>query len=204
LGAASIVVGILNAVLFQNPYDFIQSPSTYKWTWAMTFYGGLIGGVGFFLLLYFLWVRKKWGPCMEHLFSIAPACIAVAHAFGRIGCFLDGCCYGIESDAWYALKFPDLPNKVLPTQLWEAIFLFFLFGVLLALALLKKGRFNFTIYMIAYGIWRFTIEFWRGDHRGSLIPGLSPSQFWSIILIAGGIAFLVIQILRKKQEPKTE
>lgn len=51
---------------------------------------------------------------------------------------------------------------------------------------------------MAYGVWRFLLEFIRGDHRGSFVEFLSPSQFWSIVLFLAGIAYLVIILIRKK------
>ena len=54
--------------------------------------------------------------------------------------------------------------------------------------------------MISYGVFRFLIEFLRGDHRGNLIPGISPSQFWAIIIFLGGIAYLVLLLLSKKKK----
>ena len=49
-----------------------------------------------------------------------------------------------------------------------------------------------TLYLISYGIWRFVIEYFRADYRGDFIPGLSPSQFWSIIMVIGGIIVFFI------------
>ena len=60
-------------------------------------------------------------------------------------------------------------------------------------------KYNISVYLISYGIWRFVIEYFRGDYRGSLIPGLSPSQFWSIVMVIGGVA---IFFLYKYFDPK--
>lgn len=199
LGIVSIIVGFIGAVLTQNLYDFINDPASYSWSWAMTFYGGLIFGVGTFLFGYFLVVRKHFGPFMKDLLIIAPACISVAHAWGRMGCFFAGCCYGKETDSVFGLVFSTTNGvKVLPTQLWEALFLFTLSALLFVLALKKRCRFNFVIYLCAYGVWRFTIEFFRGDYRGSLIPGLTPSQFWSILLFLGGLFYLAYLLFLDK------
>jgi phosphatidylglycerol:prolipoprotein diacylglycerol transferase len=62
-----------------------------------------------------------------------------------------------------------------------------------------------TVYLIGYGIWRFLIEFVRDDDRGQFIPGLTPSQFWSILMVIGGVAFFFLyryfdkKIQEKKQ-----
>lgn len=186
----SISLGIIGAYLFQNLYDFIASPSTYSWSWNMTFYGGLIVGVGTFLLLYRFVVGKDGKGLVKPLLIIAPSSIAMGHAIGRIGCFLAGCCYGIHTDSFLGVHFQNVEGKVLPTNLYEAIFLFALSFILLYFAFRKDSPYCFVIYLFAYGLWRFVIEFFRGDDRGSFIPFLSPSQFWSLILIIGGIIYL--------------
>lgn len=198
--------GILSAVLFQNLYDFIEEPTSYHWTWAMTFFGGLIGGTSCFFLLYFLFLRKKNPPFLTPLMTVAGGCVPFAHGLGRIGCFLDGCCYGKETDSILGIKFATTENKVWPTNLFEAIFLLILAGILLYLAFRKYSRYCFPIYMISYGIFRFLIEFLRGDHRGTFIPGLTPSQFWSLLLFLGGVVYLGFVIFdnRKKRAIKAD
>lgn len=144
-GVAAIVMGFVFANLFQNLYDFIENPSAFAWSWSLTFYGGLFGGVLSFLLGYFSVIRKKFGPQMRDLLVIAPASIAVAHGFGRIGCFLAGCCYGVTTDSWLGVQFPGMTEKVFPTNLFEAIFLLILSGVLLCLALRKNSPFTMPV-----------------------------------------------------------
>lgn len=187
----SIGLGLMGAYLFQNLYDFIASPSTYSWNWKMTFYGGLITGVGAFALLYHFYIRRNSESLLKPLLIIAPACITMAHAIGRVGCFLSGCCYGIETDSSLGVHFQNVEGNVLPTNLYEAIFLFILSIILIYLAFKKDCVYNFPIYLFSYGIWRFIIEFFRGDDRGSFLPFLSPSQFWSIVLVIGGAIYLV-------------
>src|SRR5574344_451843 len=200
-GLIAVIVGVFSAILWQNLYDYLDNPANYAWSWSMTFYGGLIGGVFSFLVGYFAFLRKKYGPFLPRLLIIAPASIAVAHGFGRIGCFCAGCCYGEESNSPFALQFPHLPNKVLPTNLWEALFLIALSLVLLTLALKKNTPMTLPVYLISYGTWRFIIEFFRGDYRGSFVPGITPSQFWSILLVLLGIAFIIFFQLKKRKSP---
>jgi phosphatidylglycerol---prolipoprotein diacylglyceryl transferase len=196
----AIVVGFFSAILFQNLYNYIESPSTYTWTWALTFYGGLIGGSASFFLGYFLVLKKRYGNFFPRFAIIAPACITIAHGFGRIGCFCAGCCYGAETTSPLGMTFPGMDHKVWPTNLWEAIFLIVLSLLLLFLALKKDCVYNFPIYLLAYSVWRFVLEYFRGDHRGDFIPGLTPSQFWSIILFLIGIAYLVVLLWQKKKQ----
>jgi phosphatidylglycerol:prolipoprotein diacylglycerol transferase len=193
VGIIAIVFGFVFANLFQNIYEFIASPSTYTYTLGLTFYGGLIGGVIGFILFYFILIRKKYGPKMDKILVVAPSCITIAHGFGRIGCFLDGCCYGIETTSFLGIKFPGMVNKVYPTQLFEAIFLI-LFSLILTLIIFKtKFKYTMPLYMLGYGIFRFLIEFIRGDERGKFIGSLSPSQFWCIVIVilSVGVYFLM-------------
>ena len=111
----------------------------------------------------------------------------IGHSLGRVGCFFAGCCYGKETDSCLGVKFPNLPHPVYPTQLYEAAFLLILFAVCSYLLLRRKFRHNMTVYLIGYGIFRFLIEFIRGDDRGKLFGLLSPSQFWSLGMVILGV-----------------
>lgn len=196
--------GIICAVLFQNLYDFIESPNTYSWNWGMTFLGGLIGGIVTFFIGWSFYLRKKYPNSLAAISVIEGAGIPLAHGFGRVGCTIDGCCYGVAIPSsspfyWMGMTFPETKGvKVYPTQLIEAVFLFVLAFVLLYLAFKKKSTLTFPIYFISYGIFRFMIEFLRGDHRGSFIPGVSPSQFWCILLFIIGVVWLIVLIKKKK------
>lgn len=194
-GIVAILSGVIFACLFQNLYNFILNPSTYHFTFAMTFYGGLFGGVLAFLLMYFLYLRKKFGPSMQEILIIAPGAIALAHGFGRIGCFLAGCCYGKETSEWYGIYFPVLDKTVIPTQLFEAIFLFLLSAALLFLAFKKNYKYTMVVYLFSYAVWRFLIEFLRDDPRGAFLGVLSPSQCWCIVLFI--VAFPLIFLFKK-------
>ena len=201
-GLIAIIAGIIFANLFQNLYDLINDPTHFKYSFGLTFYGGLIGGVGTYFLFYFLYTRKRAPEVLKEAFIIAPAVITLAHAFGRIGCFLDGCCYGIETDNWIGVKFPDLPNKVIPTQLIESVFLFILAAIFITLAFKKKFIYSMPLYMLSYSIFRFVIEFYRGDYRGKILLGLSPSQYICILLFIGSFVcyFLLKKYYGKKEE----
>lgn len=188
-GFASILVGFLFAGLFQAFYNYLKNPELGFHFNGITFLGGLIGGIACFLTIYFIF-RKKFNNKLIDCVSFIPLCIVIAHAFGRVGCFFAGCCYGVKTDSWLGVKFPDLDYKVLPTNLMEAIFLFILFGIMFYLIWKKDFKYNLPLYFISYGLWRFFIEFFRGDDRGAFIFNLSPSQFWSIIMIICGITLI--------------
>lgn len=187
--AATIFMGILFAILFENTYEAIKHAiynQPQKWTFAMTFYGGLIAGVITFLLMYRYYFLRHNPPILKKILIIAPASITLGHAFGRLGCFLSGCCYGKPTDAWYGIKFVTTSETVIPTQLFEMIYLFALSIILIIISFKSITFQTFPIYMVSYGVFRFIIEFFRGDERGQL-AGLSPSQYWSIVLVIAAI-----------------
>lgn len=211
----AIVTGLGSAVLFQAIYNiereggFVINKGT-----GATFYGGLIGGVAIFVLVYFVvghFIYKKTDTPnyhQENFFSTAScaiAAVALGHGFGRLGCLSAGCCHGAITDAWYGIMMYGGEGyaKYVPTQLFEAIFLFLLFAFLFINAR-SKGRFNLPIYMGAYGIWRFVLEFVRNDYRGTIGFAITPSQFISILMVVGAVGVFVIEkIYTDKLRAKT-
>ena len=191
LAIVSICAGLLTASLAQWIFNLIGGNNEFS---GMTFYGGLIGGAGIFILGFFIVIKKihKEKANFMDCLVIAPSIITLCHAFGRIGCFMAGCCYGIETDSFLGVMFPGHHHKVYPTQLFESFFLFLLTLVLYILAIKKRFKYSMPLYMISYGIWRFLIEFIRGDDRGGYILGLSPAQFISIFIVIGGIVLIFI------------
>lgn len=215
---ASIGIGFFTSALFQAIYNYIDNPKEgfNLFGSGITFIGGLIGGVACFIIIYFLFRKKLKGRILDIL-SLVPCCITIAHAFGRLGCFFAGCCYGKETHSWLGIHFPSMSenvysdiiysagySKLYPTMLFESIFLFVLFALFSFLLIKYKFKHNMSLYLILYGLFRFFIEFIRGDERGGFIPGLSPSQFWSLIMIVGGIVlfFAVTPFFKKREQEK--
>lgn len=212
IGIVGTGLGILSAVLFQDIYNCIKRGSWQSFS-GMTFIGGLIGGAGSFLAVWNLYVfviaprtkvkllQNNMNAGLTDALPFIPIGIAIAHAFGRFGCFWGGCCYGKEADwgLYCAGTYIEstgtfyMGDKVIPTQLFEMFFLIALAVVMAILYFKFKFNYNFGVYAIAYGVWRFVIEFFRGDDRGALILGLQPSQFWSIIMVLFGIGYFFLQ-----------
>ena len=195
----AIVLGWLSAMLFQAFYNFLAT-GVFEFV-GQTFYGGLIGGAAVFLIVYFvagrfLFKDRAHIKDFDGLVTLAMPAIVGAHALGRIGCLMDGCCYGEVTDAWYGIYMHSAGEwaKRVPTQLFESLFLFALYAVLVFLIVKKKFRNTPTVYLVSYGIWRFFIEFFRADtERGSSgIEGLYPSQVTAIILVVVGIVWLFV------------
>lgn len=188
---ATVFVGIIFACLFENVYEWIEKGQI-VWTWGMTFYGGLFGGAITFVLMYFLYYKKRHDDIFNHILIIAPGCITSAHCIGRVGCFLAGCCYGKVTDSPLGIVFPNVGiEKRLPTQLFEAIFLLILSIILLIFAFKHICNYTMIIYMMSYAIFRFIIEFFRDDPRGVAFV-LSPSQIWCLIIFVVAIPLIFI------------
>ena len=205
---AAIGLGYYSAVLFQALYNipknggFVINSST-----GATFYGGLIGGAVVFLAIYFIAGRIMFGKSGAHVkelftvLDVAAACIVIAHGFGRLGCLFAGCCHGAETDAWYGIYMSNIGKTVVPTQLFEALFLFALFGLFLY-RVLKGKTYNLALYMMLYGIWRFFLEYARADYRGTtLVNFLTPSQLTAVAMVVGAVVLFVVQRYLAKKLP---
>lgn len=206
----AIALGFLSAMLYQAVYNWIETGYFNFYTAGLTVMGGIVGGVAVFLIVYFgvgkfLFKGKEKDLHIKHfgdILSVAPMCITIAHAFGRLGCLMSGCCHGAYLDdqpvfgGIYMDTVDDGAGYFVPTQLYESIFLFLLFAVLSVLYF-KNCRITMHIYLIAYGIWRIIIEFFRTDDRGAFILGLSPSQWQSIAFIVAGVALIVFYVVKK-------
>ena len=199
----AIALGFGAAALFQATYNYIENPKAgFDFGSGITFIGGLIGGVISFLVGYAIF-RKRFKTRLVDIISFIPCCILIAHAFGRVGCLFAGCCHGEKTTAWYGIFMHTVEfgyAKVVPTQLFEALFLFALFAICFILVWKKKFKHNMSLYLIAYGIFRFLLEFLRADDRGQLLGVISPSQFWSLLMIVAGVAvYFLLEWLYKKR-----
>ena len=168
---------------------------------GLVFYGGLIGAI----LGAYLYCRKYKVNFIGIADIYAPL-IALIHGFGRVGCFLAGCCYGVEYHGFLSVTFPynelvpelcEVPR--VPIQLIEAGFNFIFFAVLFTIMNKKKLKPGSAlgIYLIYYTIIRFFLEMFRGDIIRGKIGVLSTSQIVSLILLPVGI-----NLLRGKGEEK--
>lgn len=198
---ASIGLGFCFSRLFQMLYNVIETGTVGK---GITFLGGLIGGVFTFFMLAFFFGKKYRSDLLKTV-NLAMPCIALGHCIGRIGCFLSGCCYGIQvangNPFGVIFKAGSGAGVLrLPTQLFESFFLLLL-CIALILFIFKFNKLDYTavIYLYGYSIFRFWIEFLRDDHRGFFFLNLSPSQLISIIMFIGAIVLNVL-IYKKRHK----
>ena len=164
---------------------------------GFVFYGGLIGS----LFTVFL-AGKIHKIKVENYVSQVIVFIPFIHGFGRLGCFMAGCCYGIPWDGPFAVTFPEgsmAPSGIslFPVQLVEAIFLFVIFGIELSLLLKKNFKYTVELYILLYAILRFIMEFFRYDSIRGFAAGISTSQWICIGCFALSVVWL-LRCIRKK------
>jgi len=168
------------------------------WEGGLVFYGGIILAT----VVGIVYLKLKKQPVLLVADIFAPA-LPLGVTFGRVGCFLAGCCYGKPTDLPWGLVYSNLVGKpwiisssiglhLHPTQLYSSGAAFFVF--LITQFLKKKKPFDGFLVLLTfllYAIERFIIEFFRGDERGWVIKDyLSTSQFISLIVIGVTGVFL--------------
>ena len=168
---------------------------------GFVFYGGLIGGIiGLFIYV------KGYKLDAGDFFDLFATVIPFGHAIGRVGCFLGGCCYGMEYDGplsvTYHINIGNTPTGVplFPVQLAEAFLLLILFGVMVWIY--KREHQKWTpviVYGFAYCIIRFVLEYLRGDKLRGFALGMSTSQLISLIF---AVALFILLIIRSKNKAK--
>lgn len=195
------------------------------WRGGLVFDGGLVGAI------LFCYVYMRWrGMDIWKTADVVLPYLPMAHAIGRLGCFFGfGCCYGKATDLPWGVCFPRIPADpsqvatgspvyldqfgshghelwslpVHPTQLYEAVGLLAIFGMLLLMR--KKWHpykgFTLAVYMVSYGTLRFLVEFLRGDHNPTRIAGLSDQQVFSLLL--AGIGLILFFTMRRRPALRT-
>jgi len=202
LGIAVIIAALLGAKAMLLVVDFRKFTSDPRELLTLlrsggVFYGGLLVAVPVAI-----WYVRRHGLPTWTVGDLAAPGIALAHAVGRVGCLMAGCCFGRPSTLPWAVTFESayaadnvgvpLGLPLHPTQIYEAVAELLIFFFLLAFerrARAYPGR-TFWTYVLLYGITRFAIEFFRGDSRGMVGP-LSTSQFVSVLTAPLAVAMLI-------------
>lgn len=205
-GIVVLLGGLIGARLFfvltnityyiANPLEIINLTKG-----GLVWYGGFLMGI----LVGIVFVKKNNINFWNGADLMAPF-IALAQSIGRLGCFLNGCCYGIIAPKDYALgvKFPHEEVLRHPTQIYESVVLLIVFLILREWQ--GKRHFKgeiFLGYAMLYSLSRFLLEFLRGDNPKILL-GLTISQIVSIAILAACLIILTIRfILWKKSSSRS-
>ena len=189
---------IVYARLHWIAYDSDRLGLLRFWEGGLSWYGALIGGMAF-LVIYAWTVRRSFWRYAD---AVAPA-LALGLAIGRLGCLLNGCCYGAVTDGPLGVNLPDLNGVYLPrypTQLMEMLVLLALFGLLWGLRRRWPPSFErwagagFLLYAIIYPAARFAIEFLRGDAVMSVGPLRATQVLGGTICVAAILAFATLVV----------
>lgn len=207
IGIMGLLIGIIGARILFVLLDwgnFARNPLTIFriWEGGLSLHGGMLFGILF--LIYY---------CRKHklsLLAVGDLCApswAIAYAIGRIGCLLNGCCYGGVCDLPWAVRFPDeshpgaLTPPSHPTQLYGTLFNigFFILLVLWEKRPRRDGELFFG-YIAMYGFYRFIVEMFRAGATSTyLIPSLhlTDTHIVSILMVLGGL--IAIALLRRRR-----
>ncbi|CAN5362361.1 prolipoprotein diacylglyceryl transferase [soil metagenome] len=188
------VVGGKLFMIFEDFKFYTSHPLELFSGGGFVFYGSLLTCIPLML-----WFFRKHKIPLWSMLDVMAIVTCILHCFGRIGCFMAGCCYGTHTDNVFGVIFTNpacqarpLNTPLHPTQLYEAGFIFLILVVLLFLK--PRKQFNgqlFLIYLMMYAVGRAVIELFRGDiERGFMIQNyLSISQFISLLLVSGALYF---------------
>ena len=195
-----ILICFVGVFIGGKVFYFMENPARH-WRNMDVFLGDLGNGFVFYgsflvtLLLLWVWMRKMGWDFWDKMDDIGIAG-AFVHGFGKLGCFLAGCCHGVVClNSSYGVVFNDpkshaepLGEALYPVQLWDAGIVFF--SIAMMLLMQKRGKLFggqlFFFYALIYGVGRFFTEGYRGDvSRGFVFDGLlSHSQFIAILVVA--------------------
>jgi len=205
------LVGIPSGVVFARLLHVIDGWDYYSQNLGqiiggggLTAYGGVLGtALG-------IWVYSKFSKFQFGYFAdVAAPGIILSQAVGRIGCTLNGCCYGVETSLPWGIVYthPDslcpIGVVVHPTQIYEIIWNLIVFGVLLRFRRrLKPDSSLFLIYLSLYSLWRLGSDFLRPGTP--FLFGLHQAQVIAIIVLAIAIPLLALRTRWVKVESSAE
>lgn len=189
---SGLIGGRLFHVLYETPEAYLQEPLKifYLWQGGFVFYGGFI--LSALASIFYCYYKKQ--DFFEWADFFAPL-LAAGYIYGRIGCFLAGCCYGQSCDLPWAIEDRH------PTQLYAVVTEFILLLILLSeKKQMRPQGVLFSTWVLGHAIGRLFMEPYRDDFRGQTIFGLSVSQVLSIGLLAIG-GFLITWRLQLNKRP---
>lgn len=195
-----LIAGLIGARLYYIAFYDLGGYLTHPaeifsiWKGGLAFHGGVIGG-----LLITVWFTKKRNISFWKFGDTLTPSLIFGETLGRIGCFLNGCCYGVPTQLPWGVTFPEGSGSqpLHPTQLYQAFLNFSIFLFLWNWR--KKARFDgslFLLYLILYSAGRFLIETLRGDSLYVWGTSLKAAQVMGILIIV--VSLLIMRWGRRK------
>lgn len=174
-----VLPGILGARITYIVQNWSYYQSHQSELWSLRFEGlTSFGGILFGFLGFLVW-RKRTNVGFWPFLDTVGVPVLVAQAVGRIGCLLNGCCYGRPTTEWYGVIVQGLPDKHVPAQLVDTALM--LIGAL-AISLWDKAKprkpgVSFGLFVIAYGLSRFVYEFFRAGTKEEMAAQVASSSY---------------------------
>lgn len=194
----SVVSGFIGAALLYipvtySPRELIRAIKYGYFSGGFVFYGGFITGI----LCVWILIRKLHFPPELPGAVLIPS-LPLAHALGRVGCFLAGCCYGKASGSFLAVRFPGMQQTVLPVQLFESGAELLICAYLVRCSS-KNKPYMICRYILLYAPVRFALEFLRGDAIRGHALWFSTSQWISLALLVLTAVYLVFAVKKSRK-----
>lgn len=202
----AMIAGLVGARIFYI-VQFFDQYRNHLWRIVRIDQGGLVFYGGFLLAIVALWIYARWMKLdIVRILDICTPAIALAHACGRIGCFLNGCCYGKPTELFWGVHYPAgseaalrYPGAALhPVQLYEAGGQFLLTFLYFHLVRRAPRGVAMSCYLIFYGTFRFLNELLRGDNP-RMFDLFTPAQLIGLAIIPAGVLLLVYFLRHGKQ-----
>ncbi len=192
-----IIPGILFARLgyiVQEWDRFSQHPNE-LWSFrfeGLTSFGGVVGA----LLGIYVYTRRAKVPTLA-FFDIASVPLLAAHAIGRLGCLLNGCCYGHRTEEWFGVRVIPLQGLFTPAQVFDSAYV--LVGAFLILLFERRKRpdgQSIALTVLFWGVARFFYEFSRAGTNEEVARGAASSTYWGSLPItqAQGAALVMVVV----------
>ncbi|MCX8082294.1 MAG: prolipoprotein diacylglyceryl transferase [bacterium] len=173
---------------YRHPFDIIRIRN-----------GGLaVEGAVISVLIFITIYSKIKRFNIREMLDIIALSTPLGQAIGRIGCFLNGCCYGKPTEFFTGIKFPFSADRIHPTQLYYSAIYIAMFFFLKALynRRLKPGII-FSSYILGFSLIRYLVDMLRGDMSYTFL-GLYPTQLIAIILFIIGVGWLLSIIFERR------
>lgn len=170
---------------------------------GLVFYGGLMG----FLVCSSIAIFLMYQRFDMELVNLIVITIPLFHGFGRIGCLFAGCCFGAEYTNFLSITYIYSPQEIrlcFPTQIVESFFEFVLFIALFMMHKKNRPKNLLKIYLATYAVFRFALEFMRGDTIRGLFGQLSFSQYISLLILTILLLLTIIHNTRNVRRFKNE
>lgn len=193
----TLLFGILGArvafIAQELPHYLANPRELFSWQFqGLTSFGGILFGFAYLVL----WAKRKNVPLLN-LLDLMAGPMLLGQAIGRVGCLMNGCCYGGACTLPWAVHVEGLPGLYHPAQIYESLMDLTALAILMVFERrgLARGQ-SLSLMLILYGAARFIYEFWRAGSSSDLMPGLPITLAQAVagaMIVLGGALLVVFR-----------